>query len=480
MISWEFTLASDQLAIALELVETDSSIYDWDTGLEQTIDPAPDTNLPDPFTVATVSNLQATSGENQLFIQADGTIISRIQVTWTHAQQTAIADFEIAWKPTAIGVWHEGRVRTGLYYIAPVQDGEPYDIRVRAYNNLGIRSAYSTITGHTVVGKTSPPPDVDYFLVQRQADGTREFSWTYTSPPIDLAGFKIRYSLGTGGAWDSMQALHTGLLNASPFETNLLAAGTYTVGIKAVDTFGNESTNAAIIESTLGDPRLKNVIYTEDLRVNTWSGTKTDCAFDPSAQALIPGSTDTWSDYSGSDWSDLSGVAWNENPVTQMVYDHTTIDLGVVVSFKPLVSLEIAAGQVTIEEAHSDDDATYSSYAAVSGQITACYLKLRITVDDPALTGITQCTVNLDADTVYEVIEDLDTSTVSSPDGDFRLPIQKTYIKIFNVNLALQNVGAGWSWEVIDKNAGSGPRIKIYDETNTLADAAIDAEIKGV
>ena len=39
---------------------------------------------------------------------------------------------------------------------------------------------------------------------------------------------------------------------------------------------------------------------------------------------------------------------------------------------------------------------------------------------------------------------------------------------------------AGWSWELIDKNTAIGPRIKIYNASNALADANIDATVRGL
>jgi hypothetical protein len=46
--------------------------------------------------------------------------------------------------------------------------------------------------------------------------------------------------------------------------------------------------------------------------------------------------------------------------------------------------------------------------------------------------------------------------------------------------IALQNVGAGWSWELIDKDTSVGPRVKIYNSSNTAADATIDALVRGI
>lgn len=135
---------------------------------------------------------------------------------------------------------------------------------------------------------------------------------------------------------------------------------------------------------------------------------------------------------------------------------------------------------MTVEEQHSDDSITWSSWAETGPQISGRYLRPRITVDNPHVDGITQASIILDAEGVSENFNDINTATLSGSVGDRRLPVTKSYNTIYLVNLALQNVGAGWSWEVIDKDTTSGPRIKIYNNSAALADAVIDAEIKGV
>jgi len=92
--------------------------------------------------------------------------------------------------------------------------------------------------------------------------------------------------------------------------------------------------------------------------------------------------------------------------------------------------------------------------------------------------------VLLDAKPVEEIINDLDTSTLTGAyrigTGDIRLPITETYAIVRYVFVTLQNVGSGWTWELIDKDTTTGPRIKIYDSTGTLADATIDAQVQGL
>lgn len=174
--------------------------------------------------------------------------------------------------------------------------------------------------------------------------------------------------------------------------------------------------------------------------------------------------------------------AWNtwnrfaEDPIT---YEHPEIDLGAILTFTPLVTVT-GTGTPTVYESHSDDDVTYTNFAQITGQISARYLKIKVMMTDPTEAIIEEVTIIADATALIEDQTDVDSSTLTGTTGDRRLSLVKTFSVITSVNLALQNVGAGWSWEVIDKSVVSGPRIKIYNATDTLADATFDAVIRGI
>ena len=155
--------------------------------------------------------------------------------------------------------------------IQPVLDGWQYDVRVRAVNTLGAYSRWTSALNHLVKGKTTPPANVSGFRVDREPSGARIFRWNSVSD-LDLRGYLIQYKLGTGHSWDALRPMHEGLLQSSPWETNQLAAGVYTIGIVAVDTSGNESVAPAIIESNLGNPYLENVIYYHQPHLHGWPG----------------------------------------------------------------------------------------------------------------------------------------------------------------------------------------------------------------
>ena len=75
-----------------------------------------------------------------------------------------------------------------------VESGISYELSLRTITETGYASDWTSPVLHHVVGKLTPPPDVSDFIVAREPDGTRIFSWDYPNPPRDLAGFRIRYA----------------------------------------------------------------------------------------------------------------------------------------------------------------------------------------------------------------------------------------------------------------------------------------------
>lgn len=373
------------------------------------------------------------------------------------------------------GNWvHLGEVRELLVEV----DTDPgtYTARVKSLNSLGIQSLAKSSAATYVYGKTAPPPDVEVLLVSRQSDGTRQFTWQLNTPPLDLAGYRLRYKTGTGGVWASMTDLHSGLLLVSPFETNLLAAGTYTFALKAVDTSGNESANAKHIEATLADPRLAGVLAIYGDWVDGFPGTKTSCHRELPSGYLQPNETHA------TPWvTTWAGTQWIRTPAGSIQYERL-FDVGVKTAFTPLVTF-VGVGTPTLQMATSDDNVTFSAWVATGSLVNARYVKIRTTVTGawPIMHDIQTV---LSASPVSQDTEDLNTASLTGANrlgiGDVRIPLTKTFAILRKVDVTLQNVGAGWSWELIDKNTTTGPRIKIYNASNVLADAVIDATIRGL
>lgn len=449
------------VTVEISAVNEDAAVHTADTG---TVPPVSSSwNLPAGITVPSVGSLDVALGGTA------GTPL--VLVSWQPA--AGANNYYVEASYDGGDTWQRMGDVASTNISFPAKRGE---LRVRVAGVGLSRGPWAEYIGDPFA---QPPANLSSFLVSAQPDGTREFSMSMPGGvPPDFAGYEIRYKIGTGAyTWNEMTPLHDGLVTVSPWETNQLAAGEYTFACKAEDDAGNVSINALFITADLADPRLAGVIFNVQPHTQGWPGTKTDCIVALDSGHLVATDTTTWNDLST--WADWT--QWVLTPADPIVYQHTTIDLGAPVPFVPLVSA-IASGTVTLEEQHSDDDITYTSWAAMSGQLVTRYVRIRATVTG-SLPIIRQLDIKLNGGATSEEINDLDTSLLAGAyrigAGDIRLPIQKSYSIITQVQVALQNVGSGWSWEIIDKDVAVGPRIRIYNGAGALADAMIDVFIRG-
>lgn len=450
--------------VELLFVNEDPAVHTADTGTAPP--PSAAWNLPARITRPRVVGLHVTLGGTA------GTPL--LLVSWLPAP--GADHYHVEWSYNNGTSWQRAGIASAPQASLPAQRGA---VRVRV---AGVGLAVGDWTEWTGDPFTAPPPDVHSFLISTQPDGTRQFDMAMPgTPPPDFAGYAIRYRLGTGWTdyWGELAPLHSGLLTAAPYETNQLAAGTYTFAVKGFDDSGNESQNAVFITAELPDPRMAGVLYSAYPHVQGWPGTRTNCVLDGDTGVLAAADTTTWTDLAT--WNDYT--RWVLAPASSIAYEHPAIDMGAVLPFTPLVTA-LADGTQTIEEQHSDDDVSYSAWAMIGPIITTRYVRLRITVAG-AFPRIAQMDIKLSGEAIQEDINDLNTAALAGPyrlgAGDVRLPLAKAYSVITQASVsALQNVGPGWSWVLVDKDTSVGPRIKIYNASNALADAVIDARIQGL
>lgn len=262
------------IVVRLNCRETASGVYDWNNGEETRVDLAPNTSLPNPFTVETISGLTLTSGTSELYIRADGTVFSRIKVAWT-----ALTDFfvssggtiEIQYKQSAAVDYSNATPvpgNTSFTHILDVQDSVSYDVRVRAVSALGIQGSYTTATGHIVIGKTAPPSDVQGLTGFVSSFGVN-LNWDSIAD-LDVSGYVVKIG-DLNQSWSDSQFL--GEVSTTTFFVGLQTAGTYKFQVKAKDTSNNESVNATLLTVSIGGP--SQVIITSALAganvVLTWT-----------------------------------------------------------------------------------------------------------------------------------------------------------------------------------------------------------------
>lgn len=455
------------------LSEYDPSVYTFDILQPPEV---PDTNLPDPFDSPPPVNLSLQSGTDHLQVAPDSTVITRLLVEWGAPASSFVDRYEVGYKLSTNAGWSTIETSERQHYFVPVVEGHNYDVRVRAVYYSGARSPWLTRENYTIIGKTEPPAAPGSFSYASQRDYTREFTWTPNDLDLDVKGYSIRYSTTLTHTWDEMTTLHNGLLLSSPWETNLLNAGTYRFAIKTLDTSGNESTLARYITAELSDSPTSSIVYARYPRQEGWPGIITGVI--SAAGDLESNDLTTWDDLGAMTWDQFE--EWGQNG-EDLIYQFEDIDLGTILVFRPVVSVQ-AQGAVSYAIDYSEDGITWNGWTVPAADVSARYLRVKITVVHQEAI-VNSMSILLDGGKETESITDLDTAALAVPAriaaGNIRLPLTAAFTSIKTVSVALQNTGPGWTWEVIDKDPVNGPQIKIYNNTGTLADATLDAIVIG-
>lgn len=251
VVDWQFAIRGDsdapRLGVDLTLRETAATVYDWNSGEETVLDPAPDTNLPNPFTVIAPSVPSVTESLYQTSGSAG--VKARATVSWTGFDQFATT-YQVEYKLNSASVWRvEPQTSSTTLDINDIAPGK-YDFRVKAINTIGVSSGYSSVTKE-ISGLTAAPADVAGFSVSK-VSGVAEAQWNLHSDlDVKIGGqIVIRHSpLVSGAAWNDGIILDTFHGNTVGGRLPLIT-GTYMA--KALDSSGNYSLNAASFVATEG------------------------------------------------------------------------------------------------------------------------------------------------------------------------------------------------------------------------------------
>lgn len=495
--------------LRLTLKATAASIYTKDASFSGS-DASITTNLPKFWEIPGTGPMTCASGDAHLVEQSDGSLQSRIHVSWVQIANKAVTTggkIQIAYAAYPIkniGEWPSVEVdgNATFAYIPNVVDGAYYSIRSRVYNGIAW-STWQDFVWHRVVGKTEPPAKMDEFTISVQPDGTRQFNgrWITTPKPKDLLGYRIRYRQGTGPFnWEDMKAFETeqGYIPLFPFETNQFLAGDYVFACKTVDRSNIESADAIFIIGSLPNPRLGNSLLAVDYQDAGWPGTLTDCVVDAAEgrsflrardQAVwaggstnIPSSWDAW-------------TRWVWDPVTAFEYVTSIYDFNVSVTVLPVFTYS-SNGDVDIEERHSADNITWSAWSFVAGPVQARYIQVRATatlpVGSPSGPGVTPILTLSDLVVFFtgkiqkENGNDINPATLTGVHrigvGQIRLPTQVEWAFYSRISVVMQGVGGRWTWDIPvgGKDLVNGPQIRFYNN-GVLADPPlIDFDIEGI
>lgn len=364
------------LGVDLVLRETVSTVWDWSSSEEGAFDPAPNSNLPNPFNAPTpgapvvTEEIYETTGsagvKARVVLSVSGVDVFALHYLWQ-------------WKAPNDSTYTDLPPSTGP--TTDVEDFAPgtYDFRVRTVNAVGVRSEYSPVTRAEVRGLTAAPADVLGFAAV--ASGGFAIAWWTQHADLDVrigGQIVIRHSpLTTGATWS--QGVTVGEIPGGAVQALLpLMTGTYMA--RALDSSGKISSSIASFVLTEGMVTGLSTIdsLTED---PTFGGTKTNCVV-TGGELTLSGAT-LWDSLSGNvdDYTEIDSAG---GQATSGSYAFGPLDLSTVATRRFEADLAVQAVDNTdkIDSRLSNID----SWQSIDGDaVNDCEadLYIAITDDDP-------------------------------------------------------------------------------------------------
>lgn len=244
--------------VSLQLAETSAAIYEL--GELNGSDPAPDSSFPSPFNVPLVTGLAAESGTEQLLRSADGSLLSRIRLTWDAVGDDAVRNrggLDVRYGPLHLDpdTWAQVELRGDAVetHLTGVQDGWYYAIAIRARNSL-VRGKWAKLITHRVEGKTAPPRNVPSITYEITVDGV--LLSVPQNEDLDRDVTELRVS---GLDWESSVPLvgtEPTRFSGTTYLWPRPPAGIYRVRARYIDTTGNDSLADAYVDVTIGAAEL--------------------------------------------------------------------------------------------------------------------------------------------------------------------------------------------------------------------------------
>ena len=489
--------------IEYSLQETGPAVWEWDYTLMDAVVDIPNVNVPVTLRVDQLMGVTITSGTESLLINNDGTITSRIKVTWDEVQSTFVRrggyiewQYRTADVGSGAGAWLNAPRISGtqtVAYMDPVVDGVLYELRGRCVSQLGARGLSTGNLSHTVIGKTEPPSNVPLLTI----DGI-SLAWTEVTD-VDLAGYVLRFNYGNNNAWGTATPINNGFITQSPYDWTMRPSGAVTVLVKAIDTTGNLSYLPTALYTDLGDAPISNVVQEFPFHP-AFDGTLTDCAVSvgvlqaDSSTSFYPADNQPFYPLDAFPFYPTSTFA-AMTYVTEWVYVNATLagsqatlaldytGEGLLIEYRTGSPEPMFGGDETAAFYEPDADPFYGEQLETDwqlwpGQVTSKddIYQFRITIGSGTVRGtITSMALVIDAPDIEETVNDLDIDA-----GGTVIPLTKPFTVVKGIQATLQAGVSDAVNVIIDKTNNLAPVIKAVDTSLTsIAGASADITVKG-
>jgi hypothetical protein len=281
--------------VSIKGLEYSADAYTYNTKLQTASQPT--TFLPSPKTV----NAPVIAS---IFSEAVNVTEGNLNVIMTVGLRNTpdffVDKYEVVYKKSTASFYKSAGISSSIVREIPVESGVTYNVKARAINALGYKSAY-VAQDHYVVGFSNPPANVANFSIDFQ-DEIAVLKWD-PSTDLDLAYYHIRYSPNADDSYPNSIVL---VDKVSPPANSVIVpakAGVYF--IKAFDLLGHESLTAGSVIGTVTEFAGQN-LATTITEETSFAGTKSQVVVEDNA-LILAGDAVTLFDAVSGDFDDRVG-----------------------------------------------------------------------------------------------------------------------------------------------------------------------------
>ena len=257
VMEWHFTTEGNPPNIGVEMTmrETDSTVYDWTVADEVAVPDSPNTTLPNPYDLSAPTNLTLTANGTTQLIQADGTAMPRILVSWSAPAETFIQsggivgiEYKQSTSTTYLTWSRVSGDQTQDYISSDVKIGLTYDVRIFGESYFNVSTSY--LTAQTGVAKDTTAPSIPTGLTAVVGTGRAvSLDWNDNTEP-DFSEYGI-YRKTTAVTPANANTDKIAEVRASRFvDTEVTIGTTYYYWLNAYDTVENVSGFTNYVQAT--------------------------------------------------------------------------------------------------------------------------------------------------------------------------------------------------------------------------------------
>ena len=245
VLGYTFDLGSDgSIIVNVEAIETASSIYDWSSSDEEDYLAGGEVSLYDGRTVAAPTSFTGTASST---VNLDGTIIPQIVSTWVSSADAFVVRYDYQWSTNNTD-FNSIDVQGNQFTITPALGAVTYYTRVRAINELGIKSAFVTANVTAIGDSTAPALPTALSATA----GYKSISLEWTNPADkDFSNTEVYRATSSGGTYAEVATVGGGFGVKAEFLNGGLADATaFYYKFKSVDYSGNKSAFTGVVSAT--------------------------------------------------------------------------------------------------------------------------------------------------------------------------------------------------------------------------------------